>query len=122
LILGQNGIWGDLLRISGEGTAYIGQMISAYKKVRDDITAAYPVTFGVPSGGFEIHEKINAANGRGAVAAFSSCGGVFSYHTANAVSPDTAVDGNAQINRREDGTADIRFTLSGGDACIVWAL
>lgn len=122
LILGQNGIWGDLLRISDAGAAYIGQMISAYKKVRDDITAAYPVTFGEPSGGFEIHEKINPANGCGAVVAFSSCGGVFSYHTANVVSPDTAVEGNARINRREDGTADITFTLSGGDACIIWAI
>ncbi|MHB1153857.1 MAG: alpha-galactosidase [Eubacteriales bacterium] len=122
LILGQNGIWGDLLHISAEGAAYIGKMIFTYKKVCDDITAAYPVTFGEPSGGFEIHEKINTANGRGAVAAFSNCGGVFSYRTSNYISRDILIDGDAQINRCEDGTADITFHFTRGDACIIWLL
>ena len=40
LVLGQNGIWGDLLRVSDEGIARFGAALAAYKQVRDDITRA----------------------------------------------------------------------------------
>ena len=50
LILGHNGIWGDLLTISKEGVARFGKLLAYYKQVRDDITEAHPVRSGVVGG------------------------------------------------------------------------
>jgi alpha-galactosidase len=46
LILGQNGIWGDLLNVSDSGVAFIGSTLARYKQVRDDITESDPVVTG----------------------------------------------------------------------------
>ena len=70
LILGQNGIWGDLPAVSPAGVKRFADAISRYKQVRDDITAAYPTRAGDVGGSPEIHEKINAETGKGAVVVF----------------------------------------------------
>jgi alpha-galactosidase len=80
LILGQNGIWGDLPRVSTAGVNWIGEALRHYKQVRDDITAASPVRSGGVGGTPEIHEKI-ASNGRGAVVVFATVPGDFTYVT-----------------------------------------
>jgi alpha-galactosidase len=76
LILGQNGIWGDLPGVSAEGVKRFGETLSKYRQVRDDITAAHPVRTGEIGGTPEIHEKINSETGKGAV--------VFFYNYRNA--------------------------------------
>jgi alpha-galactosidase len=81
LVLGQNGIWGDLPAVSAEGVARIGNILGKYKQVRDDITCAFPVRRGAVSGSPEVHEKI-VTNGRGGVVLFSSPG-EFRYITTN---------------------------------------
>ena len=63
LILGQNGIWGDLLHISDAGISFLGDTLSRYKKVRDDITESDPVVTGMVSASPEIHEKISSGTG-----------------------------------------------------------
>jgi len=73
LMLGQDGIWGDLPAISEKGVALFGSMLEEYKKVRDDIADAFPVTSGPVGGTPEVHEKI-APNGRGVVVLFASHG------------------------------------------------
>jgi len=70
LILGQNGIWGDLPGVSEEGVKRFAETLSKYKQVRDDITAAYPTRSGEIGGTPEIHEKINPETGKGAVVIF----------------------------------------------------
>ncbi len=81
LVLGQDGIWGDLPAVSDKGVALIGRVLEKYKKVRDDITEAYPVDTGPVGGAPEVHEKI-ALNGRGVVAIFANHG-TYRYVTAN---------------------------------------
>jgi alpha-galactosidase len=81
LILGQNGIWGDLLNVSDAGVNFIGGTLAKYKQVRDDITASDPVVTGIVSGSPEIHEKISATNGRGAVVIFATVRGTYEYVT-----------------------------------------
>jgi alpha-galactosidase len=81
LVLGQDGVWGDLPAISDKGVALFGTVLEKYKKVRDDITEAYPVDTGPVGGAPEVHEKI-APNGRGVVAIFASHG-TYRYVTAN---------------------------------------
>jgi alpha-galactosidase len=85
LILGHNGIWGDLPAVSEEGVKRFGEVLGHYKKVRNDITVACPVRSGICGGSPEVHEKINAANGRGAVCVFAAAAGRYTYVTANTV-------------------------------------
>ncbi|TVQ22634.1 MAG: hypothetical protein EA382_11645, partial [Spirochaetaceae bacterium] len=46
LMLGQNGIWGDLLSVSEEGVSFFGRTLSRYKRVRDAITRSRAVITG----------------------------------------------------------------------------
>jgi alpha-galactosidase len=85
LILGQNGIWGDLLNISDSGVAFIGSTLARYKQVRDDITESDPVVSGIVSASPEIHEKISATTGRGAVVIFATEPGTYQYITKHKV-------------------------------------
>lgn len=86
LILGQNGIWGDLPRVSDAGVRYIRKTLALYQKVRDDMAAADPVLVGHVSGSPEIHEKIHARTGRGAVVVFAMAEGKYTYVTSRRVS------------------------------------
>jgi alpha-galactosidase len=81
LVLGQDGIWGDLPAISERGVALFGSVLGRYREVRDDITEAYPVDSGPVGGAPEVHEKI-APSGRGAVVLFASRG-TYRYITLN---------------------------------------
>ena len=45
LILGQNGIWGDLLSISSDGVTRMARLIAAYRQVRDDVTSATALAY-----------------------------------------------------------------------------
>lgn len=88
LILGQNGIWGDLPNVSSAGVDFIGSTIARYKQVRNDITESDPVVTGIASGSPEIHEKISASTGRGAVAIFATETGSFRYVTSHKVASE----------------------------------
>ena len=79
LILGQNGIWGDLLKISPEGLTFFNESLGYYKQVRDDITNATIIRDGAVGGSPEVYEKINKENGRGAMVLFSSHKGSYEY-------------------------------------------
>ena len=84
LILGHNGIWGDLPALSEEGVKRFGSLLSRYKQVREDITLAQPVRSGM-CGSPEVHEKINGATGRGAVCLFAAAAGTYTYVTEHPV-------------------------------------
>lgn len=81
LILGQDGIWGDLPAISEAGVERFARVLAKYKQVRDDMASAFPKGSGPVGGTPEIHEKI-AQNGRGAVVIFANRG-TYRYVTAN---------------------------------------
>jgi alpha-galactosidase len=81
LVLGQDGIWGDLPAVSEGGVALIARVLERFKKVRDAITEAFPVTCGPVGGTPEIHEKI-APDGRGVVVLFAGRG-TYRYVTLN---------------------------------------
>ena len=84
LILGQNGIWGDLPAISSDGLSRFGTILGKYKQVRQDVVRAFPVTQGPVAGTPEVHEKI-APNGRGEVVIFAAQG---THHYITAACPD----------------------------------
>jgi alpha-galactosidase len=107
LILGQNGIWGDLLSVSNTGVDYIGGILGKYKQVREDITQSDPEVSGIVSGSPEIHEKISATTGRGAVVIFATEPGTFRYVTIHKATDEF---------RATDGI-EVKFDAS-GRACI----
>lgn len=113
LILGQNGIWGDLLSLSEEGITLFDQVLTTYKEVKDDITEAYPVVLGRPGSTLEVHEKINT-NGRGAVVLFANLKGTYTYKMQNmAELQNVKVFGNAKVTE-ENG--QIRITAEFAEA------
>ncbi len=87
LILGQNGVWGDLPALSEEAVTYFGRLIGLWKQVRHDITESYPLRTGPTGGAPEVHEKI-AQNGRGAVVIFATRPGRYTYVTYHPVVDD----------------------------------
>ncbi len=104
LILGQNGLWGELLAVSPEGVDYIADVLAHYKQVRDDITRAPPIVVGEPGGSPEIHEKIDPTTGRGAVVLFANAGGRYVYVTQREPS---------QITWHTGGPVGIRYDAQG---------
>ena len=87
LMLGQNGIWGDLPALDEESIGRFGRTLALYKQVAEDIAAAFPVREGATGADPEIHEKINPANGRGMVAVFAAAPGRYAWVTRRRVDP-----------------------------------
>jgi alpha-galactosidase len=119
LILGHNGIWGDLPAVSGEGKSLMNQVLSRYKQIRDDITESNPVREGEVGGVPEIHEKISAKTGKGTVVLFSATAGTYRYITQH--KPDGAVwhtDG-VSVTCNEQGYAVIEAEFGEPSARIV---
>ena len=116
LVLGQNGIWGDLLRLSEEGIARFGEALAAYKQVRDDITRATLLRVGDVGGSPEIHEKIDLATGKGVVSVFASVRGTYTYLTQAAVSPQFwAMPGvSVQLLDNDHARLEVTFQEAGG--------
>jgi alpha-galactosidase len=83
LVLGQNGIWGDLLGVSEGGARYIAETLAHYKLVREAVAESDSVITGLVSGSPEIHEKISARSGKGVVAIFATAPGRYTYATRN---------------------------------------
>jgi len=124
LILGQNGIWGDLLDISDEGVDRFNNILSRYKEVRNDITESSPVRSGVISAGSpEIHEKISAETGRGAVVIFvnNHLSGSYEYVTENPVDTGYTVVGEGiDVEFDDKGRANLEFEFRQPGAKIVF--
>ena len=119
LMLGQNGIWGDLPAVSEAGVALFGRVLGYYKRLRGDITAAYPVTFGSPGETLEVYEKINEENGRGLVALFGNRSGSYSYRLRSKVSENAVVFGPGRLCRSADGVT-VEAAFDGPEAVIVF--
>ena len=121
LILGQNGIWGDLPAISDSGVKWFGEVLGLYKRVRDDITIARPVRTGICGGSPEVHEKINPANGRGAVCVFASAAGRYTCVLAAAV-VDTGLwqSGGVEVRRDNAGRTTLVMDFDMPGAKIVF--
>jgi alpha-galactosidase len=119
LVLGQNGIWGDLLSVSEEGVALFGEILDRYKRVRDDITASAPVRMGIVAGSPEIHEKISSETGRGVVSILAAAAGRYRYVTAHSVaqpywaSTEIKVTWLALVENKGHAQLDITFDQPG---------
>jgi alpha-galactosidase len=123
LILGQDGIWGDLPKVSNEGVQFISTLLGKYKQVRDEMASSFPLRFGAVAGTPEIYEKIADKSQRGGVVVFSTSPGDFTYVTQHKpvttlwATPGTTVDfdnsGHAIIKAKvQDGAAIVFFGIN----------
>ena len=120
LILGQNGIWGEILKTSPEGTKLFGDILHIYKKVKYDITLASPVNYGLPGESTEIHEKINPENGKGVVVIFGSDKLDVTYITKASVSKKIWINEGVTVNYDYKGRAVIKASFSGTGAKMIF--
>lgn len=120
LILGQNGIWGDLPSISEKGVAFFSQTLGYYKQVRDDMTAVSMIRNGSVGGSPEVYEKINPENGKGAIVIFSSHAGKYSYISENRVHNSFWATNGINLTVNQDGKAKIEADFKAAEAKIIF--
>ena len=115
LILGHDGIWGDLLSVSPEGVARVGKLLSLWRQVRDALAAASPVRRGEVGGSGEVHEKIEHETGRGAIVVFSTAAGRQRYLSINPTVPEHWATPGTSVSFDAAGHAivDARFERPG---------
>lgn len=120
LILGQNGIWGEILKTSPEGTKLFGEVLGKYKQVKYDINAASPISYGTPGESVEIHEKINPINGNGTVVIFGIDKREVTYITNAKVNPKSWNTEGVSITQDEKGRAVIKASFPETGAKIIF--
>lgn len=114
LVLGQNGIWGNLLCLSDDGVSRFGAALGWYKQIRDEITLADPIRTGHIGGSPEIHEKINSETSRGVVSFFVAAPGKYSYVTANQVAGGIWHNEGVTVTHDHQGRARIDAVFAPG--------
>ncbi|MDQ3842999.1 MAG: alpha-galactosidase, partial [Bacteroidota bacterium] len=119
LILGQNGIWGELLKTSEKGVALFDSVIARYKTIREDITAAQLVQSGEPGGSPEIYEKINPATGKGCVVIFANARGQYTYITQHKATAQNWHNEEVNITQDAQGRAVITASFHEPSAKII---
>jgi alpha-galactosidase len=119
LILGQNGIWGNILDNTPGDVQFIHDILERYKQVRDDVTLSNPVREGEPGNSSETWEKINAVTGRGEVVLFGN-GGHRRYITEHRVDTHTWCTDGAKVHLDGAGRAVIDADFDGSSARIVF--
>ena len=120
LILGQNGIWGDLLKISPEGRGFFHETLNYYKQVREDITKATIVRDGAVGGSPEVYEKINKENGSGAMVVFSSHKGSYEYVSRGKPNQKYWSTKGVDIKFDKEGFAVIKVSFEKAEAKIIF--
>jgi alpha-galactosidase len=120
LILGQNGVWGEVLKTSDSGVRLFDTVLTKYKQVRKEITVAKMITAGEPGGSPEIYEKINPLTGKGCVVLFASAHGKYSYITNQKVAAKIWKSEGVEVKRDEGGRAVITAVFKEPSARIIF--
>ncbi|MGA3048552.1 MAG: alpha-galactosidase [Terracidiphilus sp.] len=120
LVLGQNGIWGNLSTVSDAGIEWMSQFLGRYKKVRQDVLVSYPITSGAVSSSYEAYEKINEDTGKGVAVLFSTTPGRMVYVTEHIpVQQIWATDGT-KVSFDSGGHAVIESEMESGAAIVLF--
>ncbi|MCR5040581.1 MAG: alpha-galactosidase [Clostridia bacterium] len=119
LVLGQNGIWGDLPEVSDRGVKLFSEVLGEYRLVREDAARAYPEVYGAPGESFEAYEKLDPQTGRGLVSFFANTPGEYRYRITSRALGEPSVFGPAVL-REEDGDLWAELSFDGPGAAIVF--
>jgi alpha-galactosidase len=120
LILGQNGIWGEILKTSPEGTLLFDGILKKYKQLSNDITLASPLCYGTPGESSEIHEKINPATGKGVVVIFGNGYRKINYITKSKVNQAVWHNDGVSVSYDGKGRAIIKASFTETSAKIIF--
>jgi len=88
--------------------------------VRDDITISDPVVEGSPGRSPEVYEKINVANGQGAVVVFANKSGTYTYITKNKVAKRNWHTEGVEIAYDAKGRAILKMQFKESSAKILF--
>ena len=123
LMLGGNGIWGDLLALSDEEIASFTSQLASYKDVAGGVTRSYPRVRGFAGSSPEIHEKIDPSQASGMIAFFTVAPGTFTHITAPlGVAALREVRGADAWEIMGDGRLKVTVTLGRDDARVVYVV
>ena len=122
LILGGNGIWGDLTSLSREEIDYWKENLDVYKSVRDYIVTVPVRRKGIIGSSPEIYEKVNPENACGYVAFFTQREEVFSWVTPPLQTVPREIRGAESYQIFEDGRIRISVSLEKNGAGTVFLL
>lgn len=120
LILGQNGIWGEILKTSPDGTRLFADILNRYKQISNDITDASLLSYGVPGESIEIHEKINPVSGKGEIVIFGNGKRVINYISKLKVAKKFWCTDGVTVSFDEKGRAIIHTDFSETSAKIIF--
>jgi hypothetical protein len=123
LMLGGNGIWGDLLALNTEDVRLLGDALARYKRVAAGVTRAYPHVRGFAGSSPEIHEKIDAATASGIVAFFTVAAGRMVHVTRPLATAQLgSVEGVDAWAMLPDGRLKLEVELERNDARIAYII
>jgi alpha-galactosidase len=121
LMLGGNGIWGDLLDLSEEDVTRLHGHLAAYKRVAAGVTRAYPRRRGFAGSSPEVYEKIDPDTATGAVIFFTVTPGTVTHVTQPLdLARLEGVNGAEAWEQTPNGRLKITVTLERDDAQIVY--
>ena len=122
LILGQNGIWGDLPKVSDAGVEWISRVLSKYKLVRQDVAESDPIVTGNTAGVYEVREKISGISNRGIVVLFSPTIGRIVYVTEHTPTQVYWATPGTQVSFDQQGHAVVESDMESGAAIIFFGV
>ena len=117
LVLGGNGIWGYLAELTEAQIEYWRVGLARYKRVREAVTSASPITVGFPGSSPEIHEKLTN-DGQGIISIFTRQPGTFSHITRRLNAPGH-IDGADTIEYLSDGCVKVTVNLERNAARVI---
>lgn len=120
LILGQNGIWGDILNIPNANIEQFNTILVKYKTLKDDITLSTLKHTGKTGDAVEVYEKINPENGKGVISIFSNENTQYSYCTYLPCSKNYWASQDVKTEFDENGLCKITSDLEEGNALIIF--
>ena len=120
LVLGGNGIWGDLVSLSAEDVAFWSEQLEHYRAVRDSAARAYPIRVGFPGSSPEIVEKLDADSGEGLVSFFATAPGRYVHVTSTEVPEDAEIVNASATEWLPSGHLKIEVELARDDARVVF--
>jgi alpha-galactosidase len=107
LMLGHNGIWGNLDLLDASGVELFANHMNLYKQVRRQITECTLVRTGMPGDSHEVYEKIDPDTGRGVVVIFANHKGRYAYVTRSRVANRMSLTSEVNVRLDEQGMAVI---------------
>ena len=120
MLLGGNGIWGDLVTMDKEDVQFFQEQITRYKSVAKAVVRSYPITNGFIGSSPEIYEKLDPETGKGLMAMFAVKKSSITYLTQPLNIDSATVVYGADAWERKGKQLQISVELGADEARVVY--